>query len=252
MTWVLTSNLLTASDNRGLLNLCMFLSMCNFYNFFLKSIIYKEDINTINYTIIYTSLFVAQWKKSSEFLFLKSRMDVNKVSKYLMNKNNNFMLQTFQKYKILPSSFYESPILYTSIKRHFKKWNFLSVPIINICIINIWTCIAHPETIANNSTGKLLVKNVELVWHSKPLSEAPHAQTKRQHLCVSVLRHAIQFGVVMLIFELGLQLNFLNVVMGTKAQPTPWLVETDYIFLLQSPSKTKIFFFLSWAFNQRS
>lgn len=59
MTWVLTSNLLTAGDNRGLLNLCMFLIMCNFYSFFLKSIIYKEDINTINYTIIYTSLFVA-------------------------------------------------------------------------------------------------------------------------------------------------------------------------------------------------
>lgn len=60
MTWVLTNNLLTASDNRGLLNLSMFLNMGNFYNFFfLKSIIYKEDINTINYTIIYTSLFVA-------------------------------------------------------------------------------------------------------------------------------------------------------------------------------------------------
>lgn len=93
------------------------------------------------------------------------------------------MLQTFQKYKMLPSSFYESPILYTSIKRHFKKWNFLSVPIINMCIIDIWTCIAYPETCANNSTRKLLVKNVELVWHSKPLHEAPHAQTKRQHLC---------------------------------------------------------------------
>lgn len=59
MTWVLTRSLLTISDNRGLLNLCMFLSMCNFSIFFLKSIIYKEDINTINYTIIYTSLFVA-------------------------------------------------------------------------------------------------------------------------------------------------------------------------------------------------
>lgn len=154
------------------------------------------------------------------------------------------MLQTFQKYKMLPSSLYESPILYTSIKRHFKKWNFLSVPIINMCIIDIWTCIAYPETCANNSTRKLLVKNVELVWHSKPLREAPHAQTKRQHLCVSVLRDAVQFGVVMRILQLGLQLNFLNVVMGTEAQPTPWLVETDYIFLLQSPSKAEIFFSL--------
>lgn len=155
------------------------------------------------------------------------------------------MLQTFQKYKVLPSSFYESPILYTSIKRHFKKWNFLSVPIINVCIIDTWTCIAYPETCENNSTRKLLVKNVEFVWHWKRLREAARAQTKRQHLCVSILRDIVQFGVVVLILELGLQLNFLNVMMGTEAQPTPWLVETDYIFLLQSPSKGKILFLFS-------
>lgn len=87
--------------------------------------------------------------------------------------------------------------------------------------------ISYPATCENNSTRKLLVKNGELVWHSKLLRAAPHVLTERQRLCVSILRNTLRCRVMPLILELGLSVNFLNVVMVTEAQPTPCLVETD-------------------------